>query len=268
MSFFRSSGRLGLQRDEPRLYGMIHWERIAFKKRKHIVPTADILSPQGGFSGQVASHIKWRPAALKERQISIGGDGGGISIGGLTVGGSGGGNGQGNSTKGNGGGITLPDGVSLGGGKGGGNGQGANNQTQKGQSSALGAFIAAAEGASKNQTGAAAEAPAAAAAAATAPSGQGAVGEGQAVAGEPAAGEGVAAPGGEAAAPGEPKAVAESEQFSENAGITVGQDGQTQNLGGNLGITKGSDGSTSVGGKSGINISPAAPAPAAGQAAA
>ncbi|WQF89895.1 hypothetical protein CDEST_14909 [Colletotrichum destructivum] len=57
-------------------------------------------------------------------------------------------------------------------------------------------------------------------------------------------------------AKGQPKAVEESEQFKENAGITIGADGQAQNLGGNLGITKGSDGSTSVGGKSGINISP------------
>ncbi|KAK1980210.1 hypothetical protein LZ30DRAFT_595253 [Colletotrichum cereale] len=54
---------------------------------------------------------------------------------------------------------------------------------------------------------------------------------------------------------GQPKAVEESEQFKENAGITLGADGQAKNLGGNLGITKGSDGSTSVGGKSGINIS-------------
>jgi hypothetical protein len=50
------------------------------------------------------------------------------------------------------------------------------------------------------------------------------------------------------------KATEESERFSEEAGITLGKDGNAQNLGGNLGITKGSDGSTSVGGENGINV--------------
>ena len=81
------------------------------------------------------------------------------------------------------------------------------------------------------------------------------------------AGEAAAAPpAGEAAKgeanAGEVQATKESEQFSENAGITIGADGQAQNLGGNLGITKGSDGSTSVGGENGINVTPAAPAQA------
>ncbi|OLN96785.1 hypothetical protein CCHL11_02406 [Colletotrichum chlorophyti] len=65
-----------------------------------------------------------------------------------------------------------------------------------------------------------------------------------------------AKPAGEGkAGEGQPKAVEESEQFKDNLGITLGKDGEAQNIGGDLGITKGSDGSTSVGGKSGINIS-------------
>lgn len=98
------------------------------------------------------------------------------------------------------------------------------------------------------------------------------------------AGVEVAKPAGEAARPagegnaeaGQPKAVQESEQFKDNAGITVGADGQVQNgnhtfiaselpktnigvvpVGGDLGITKGSDGGTSVGGKSGKLMSSA-----------
>ncbi|ORY59056.1 uncharacterized protein BCR38DRAFT_63401 [Pseudomassariella vexata] len=69
-----------------------------------------------------------------------------------------------------------------------------------------------------------------------------------------------AAAAGEAQKEGENNALKDSEQFSENAGITV-TPGGTTNVGGNLGITKGSDGSQSVGGKNGINI---AAAPEAG----
>lgn len=63
-----------------------------------------------------------------------------------------------------------------------------------------------------------------------------------------------------AAKAGEVEAVKESENFKDNAGITLDANGRAVNLGGNLGITKGSDGSQSIGGKSGINI--AAPAAA------
>ncbi|TKW48735.1 hypothetical protein CTA1_11808 [Colletotrichum tanaceti] len=64
------------------------------------------------------------------------------------------------------------------------------------------------------------------------------------------AGEGQQAPPGPVE--GLPKAVEESEQVKENAGITIGADGQAQNLGGNLGFSKGSDGNTFVSGKAGI----------------
>ncbi|CAN9304562.1 unnamed protein product [Alternaria alternata] len=50
------------------------------------------------------------------------------------------------------------------------------------------------------------------------------------------------------------KATEESERFSEESGITLGQDGNADNLGGNLGITEGSDGSKSIGGSNGINV--------------
>ena len=50
------------------------------------------------------------------------------------------------------------------------------------------------------------------------------------------------------------KATEESEKFSEESGITLGEDGAAANLGGNLGITQGSDGSKSIGGSNGINI--------------
>lgn len=50
------------------------------------------------------------------------------------------------------------------------------------------------------------------------------------------------------------KATEESEQFSEESGISLGKSGEAANLGGNLGITKGSDGNSSVGGKNGINV--------------
>ncbi|KAH9861289.1 hypothetical protein IAQ61_011026 [Plenodomus lingam] len=49
-------------------------------------------------------------------------------------------------------------------------------------------------------------------------------------------------------------AMEESERFSEQAGITLDESGNAQNLGGNLGITKGTDGSTSVGGENGIQV--------------
>ncbi|KAJ4419421.1 hypothetical protein N0V82_005003 [Gnomoniopsis sp. IMI 355080] len=214
------------------------------------------LGYTGGFTGQVATHIKFRvpadmtrPAALK-RQISIGGEGGG---------------------------ITLPGGLTLGGGgnKGGANAAGASNSTApaaaatkgaqgtQGQSTSLEDLINAATGGAKNQTGAAGAAAGgnkgqgagqvagegAAAQPASQPASQPATeGAGQAVSAAPAnegatkAGEGAAAaPAGEGAAKAgeaEPKAVTESEQFSENAGITLGADGSAQNLGGNLGITK------------------------------
>lgn len=257
---------------------------------------------QGGSTGQVMTHIKFRPKEIKERQISIGGNNGGISIGGLTLGG-GGNNAAGAASAtgaqgaaaasatgapaagngGGGGGLTLPNGLTLGGG---GNGNGAKGnataaaaegqaaaaeaaaaKAQPQQGTSLGNFIAAAQNAAKNGTAKVTEEEGAkiggeGAAAATGEGAAKPAGEGAAAAAP--AGEG-AAKAGEA---GQPKAVAESEAFSEEAGITLGADGSAQNLGGNLGITKGTDGSTSVGGKSGINVSAPAAKPAAAQPAA
>ncbi|TEA12162.1 hypothetical protein C8034_v006574 [Colletotrichum sidae] len=247
---------------------------------------------QGGqsqlFSGSVAGRAAalMKPEAHKpkvaKRQISF--EGGGITIGGpggLQLGGKGKGKGKGeggaagNQTSG-GGGLSV-GGIQLGGNKpAGGTGNGA-----------LDAFLNAANGAKKNGTANAGKEKGQKAGkkgeggpganpgeAAKAELGLGAnpgeaakqqeaakeaerQGKGKGTgagtdAGKPA-GEGQK--GGEAR-PGQPKAVEESEQFKGNAGITIGADGQVQNVGGNLGITKGSDGSTSVGGKSGINISP------------
>ncbi|EFQ25970.1 hypothetical protein CGRA01v4_14383 [Colletotrichum graminicola] len=183
-----------------------------------------------------------RPSSTK-RQISLGD--GGISIGGangLKLGGKGkgqgaeaGGNVAGNRTANNNAGLTI-GGVQLGA-----DGKSAGTTGN----SALDAFLGAANGNKKAGNGTANAAEGAAA-----PGKQ--AGEGQKV----NAGEGKKNQAGEAAAKeGQPKAVGESEQFKDDAGITIGANGQVQNVGGNLGITKGSDGSTSVGGKSGINIS-------------
>ncbi|KAF3767545.1 hypothetical protein M406DRAFT_328616 [Cryphonectria parasitica EP155] len=219
------------------------------------------LAFSGGYTGQVATHIKWKSPTVKER--------GDLTIGGLTLGsGDNGGQpggaaaatgttaaGQSNSTNTGGGGgssLTLPNGLTLGGDGGGNANANANANTQN---SALDGFLAAAQGAAKNQTGTAD--------AATAGTAQTSPGQGEAasptVAAEGATGAGTAETA-QAAEAGQPKAVAESDQFSEDAGITLDSNGNAQNLGGDLGITKGSDGSTSVGGASGINISPAASA--------
>ncbi|KAK2036525.1 hypothetical protein LZ31DRAFT_615342 [Colletotrichum somersetense] len=175
---------------------------------------------------------------LTKRQISFE-SGGGISIGGLKLGGKGneteaGANVAADRIANNNAGLTI-GGLKLGGDK----------SAGSTGNSALDAFLGAANGGKKNANGTANAAEGAAAPGEKA-------GEGQKAEG----GEGGKNQAGEAAAKeGQPKAVEESEQFKENAGITVGANGQVQNIGGNLGITKGSDGSTSVGGKSGINIS-------------
>ncbi|KAK2056744.1 hypothetical protein LY76DRAFT_627511 [Colletotrichum caudatum] len=175
---------------------------------------------------------------LTKRQISFK-SGGGISIGGLEV------DGKGDETEA---GVNVAAdriannnaGLTIGGLK-------AESGKPAGSTgnSALDAFLGVANAAKKNANGTANAAEGAAAPGEKA-------GEGQKAGGK----EGGENQAGEAAAKeGQPKAVEESEQFKENAGITVGAGGQVQNIGGNLGITKGSDGSTSVGGKSGINIS-------------
>ncbi|KAK1579300.1 uncharacterized protein LY79DRAFT_346067 [Colletotrichum navitas] len=205
-------------------------------------------SQPGLLSGSAASRARalvrkglGRPSSTK-RQISFAD--GSINIGdanGLKLGSKGkgqaaeaGDNVAGNRTANNNAGLTI-GGVQLGGGK----SAGATGN------SALDAFLGAASGNKKAGNGTANAAEGAAA-----PEEQ--TGEGQKVnAGE----EGENQAGEAAAKEGQPKAVEESEQFKDDAGITIGADGQVQNLGGNLGITKGSDGSTSVGGKSGINIS-------------
>ena len=55
---------------------------------------------------------------------------------------------------------------------------------------------------------------------------------------------------------GEVTALAQSEQFREESGITLDSSGNAANLGGNLGITQSQDGSASVGGENGINVAP------------
>ncbi|KAK2007300.1 hypothetical protein LZ32DRAFT_662960 [Colletotrichum eremochloae] len=205
-------------------------------------------SQKGLLSGSAASRARalvrtdLEKPGFQKRQISF--ENGGISIGGangLKLGGKGKGqaaetegNVAGNRTANNNAGLTI-GGVKLGGDK----SAGATGNN------ALDSLLNAAKGDKKSANGTANAAEGAAAPNQKAGEGQKADGEkkNEGQAGEAAAKE------------GQPKAVEESEQFKENAGITIGADGQAKNLGGNLGITKGSDGSTSVGGKSGINIS-------------
>ncbi|KZL76628.1 hypothetical protein CI238_03609 [Colletotrichum incanum] len=235
----------------------------------------------GSAAGRAAALV--RPdvdkPSVQKRQVSF--ENGGISIGGadgLQLGGKGKGNGEGqasqpggnvagNRTANNNAGLTI-GGVQLGGNKpAGGTGN-----------SALDAFLGAANGGKKNGNGTANAGEGQRAGAGKGEGGPGAnpgeaakaeqglgsnPGEAAKEAQRQGNGAEAARPEGEGqqpqpgqAAEGQPKAVEESEQFKENAGITLGADGQAQNIGGNLGITKGSDGSTSVGGKSGINISP------------
>ncbi|KAK1998005.1 hypothetical protein LX36DRAFT_49420 [Colletotrichum falcatum] len=182
-----------------------------------------------------------RPSFTKRQVIFVDGD---ISIGGedgLRLNGQGkdqvaeaGGNVVGNRIANNNAGLTI-GGLTPGEGK----------SAGTTGNSALDAFLGAANGGKKTANGTANAAEGAAAPGKKTGEGQTAGAEGgkENQAGEAAANE------------GQPKAVEESEQFKDNLGITLGADGKTKNVGGNLGITKGSDGSTSVGGKSGINIS-------------
>lgn len=172
---------------------------------------------------KATSLVKERTKPLSRRQISF--VNGGLQIGGLTLGG--------NSEKGEGAASnsTGGSGLNIGGLTLGGEEPKATQETQTGSSQALESFLAAAQAAGKASDGTI----------------EGT--ENAEKAGESTKEEATA----EAE---EIVAVTESEQFSDDAGITVGANGQVSNLGGNLGITQGSDGSVSVGGENGINITP------------